>query len=102
MAFTKVSTVEEIPPGQGRQVTVNGRAVALFNVGGTFYALDNTCPHRGAPLAEGDVEANEVTCPWHGARFSLTTGAHLCPPAQSSVATYKVQIVGNEIQLDIS
>jgi nitrite reductase/ring-hydroxylating ferredoxin subunit len=101
MAFTKVATVEEIPLGQGKQVMLNGRAVALFNVGGTIHALENTCPHRGGPLAEGDVENNEVVCPWHGARFSLTTGAHLCPPASSGVAVYQVQLVGNEIQLDV-
>lgn len=102
MAFTKVGTVDEIPPGQGKQVTVNGRAIAVFNVAGTFHALDNTCPHRGAPLAEGEVEEQEVICPWHGARFSLTTGAHLCPPASSGVAVYQVQIVGTDIQLEVS
>lgn len=101
MAFVKVATVHEIPPGKAKQVKVGGRAVALFNVEGNFYAIDDTCPHRGAPLWEGEVEGHEVTCPWHGARFDVTTGAHLCPPAARGVPAYKVQVVGEEVQVDV-
>jgi nitrite reductase/ring-hydroxylating ferredoxin subunit len=75
--------------------------VALFNLDGTFYAIEDTCPHRGAPLWEGELEGSELTCPWHGARFNITTGANLCPPAQKGVACYKVQVVGDEVQLDV-
>jgi nitrite reductase/ring-hydroxylating ferredoxin subunit len=100
MPFTKVATTQEMPAGTARQVTVNGRTVALFNLNGTYHAIDDTCPHRGGPLSEGEVEGNEVTCPWHGARFDVTTGAHLCPPAQSGVAAYKVQVVGDEVQVE--
>jgi nitrite reductase/ring-hydroxylating ferredoxin subunit len=101
MAFTKVATLQEVTAGRSRQVTVNNRKLALFNVGGTIYALDDTCPHRGAPLWEGEVDQQEVTCPWHGARFSLTSGAVLCPPAHTGVASYKVQVVGDDIQVDL-
>ena len=101
MAFVTAVTVRDIPPGQGKQVTVNGRTIALFNVNGTYHALDDTCPHRGASLSEGMVENNEDTCPWHGARFNVNTGAHLCPPAPSGVQTYKVQVVGDEVQIDL-
>jgi nitrite reductase/ring-hydroxylating ferredoxin subunit len=101
MAFTKVATVEELAPGTARQVAVNGRTLGLFNVGGTIYAIDNTCPHRGGPLSEGECAGTEVTCPWHGARFDLTTGAVLSPPARNGVTAYKVQLLGNEIQVDI-
>jgi nitrite reductase/ring-hydroxylating ferredoxin subunit len=101
MAFTKVAAVQELPDGSSRQVQVKGKTIALFNEGGTYYAIDDTCPHRGAPLWEGVVEGGEVTCPWHAARFSLTTGAALCAPARGSVACYKVQVVGEEIQVDV-
>jgi nitrite reductase/ring-hydroxylating ferredoxin subunit len=101
MPFTKVATTQEVPAGTAKQVTVNGRAVALFNLNGTYYAIDDTCPHRGAPLWEGEVEGNELTCPWHGARFDVTTGSHLCPPARSGVAAYKVQVVGDEVQVEV-
>jgi nitrite reductase/ring-hydroxylating ferredoxin subunit len=100
MAFSKVATVQEVPPGRGKAVTVGGRPVALFNVNGTYFAIDDTCPHRGGPLSEGDLEGQEVTCPWHGARFDVTSGAFLCPPARSNVGAYKVQVVGDDIQVE--
>lgn len=101
MAFTRVAAVQEVPPGKGKQVTVNNRPIAVFNVDGNFYAIDDTCTHRGAPLWEGELHGNEVECPWHGARFDLTTGAPLCLPARSGVASYKVQVVGDEVQIDV-
>ena len=102
MVLTKVATVQEVPPGRSKQVKVGKKKIALFNVGGTFYAIDDTCPHRGTPLWEGEVEGTTVTCPWHAASFALTTGADLSPPAQSGVACYKVQVIGDEVQLDIA
>jgi len=101
MAFTKAASLAELPDGKARQVTVNGKTIGLYNVGGTVYAIADTCPHRGAPLWEGELDGTELTCPWHGARFDLTTGAHLCPPAPTGVASYKVQVVGDEIQVDV-
>jgi nitrite reductase/ring-hydroxylating ferredoxin subunit len=101
MAFTKVATTPEVPQGKAKQATVNGRTIAVFNVGGTFHAIDDTCPHRGGPLWEGELIGTEVTCPWHGARFDVTRGAHLCPPAHSDVACYKVQVVGDEVLVDL-
>jgi nitrite reductase/ring-hydroxylating ferredoxin subunit len=101
MAFTKAATLAELPPGQAKQVTLNGKTIGLFNVGGTVYAIDDTCTHRGAPLWEGDLQGTEVTCPWHGARFDVTSGASLCPPASTAVASYKVLVVGDEIQVDV-
>jgi nitrite reductase/ring-hydroxylating ferredoxin subunit len=101
MAFTKVATVQDVPAGKAKQVVVNGKTLALVNVNGTFYAIDDTCTHRGAPLSEGDVEGQELTCPWHGARFDVTTGSHLCPPAPKGVTAYRVQVVGDEVQVDV-
>ena len=63
MALVKVATVEEIDPGTGSVVTADGKEIALFNLGGTYYAIDNTCKHLGGPLGEGDLEAEIVTCP---------------------------------------
>jgi len=102
MAFTKVALVAEIAPGTAKQVIVNGRTLGVFNVNGAFYAIDDTCTHRGAPLSEGECAGTEVTCPWHGARFDLTTGGHLSPPAPRGVTAYKVQLVGDEVQVDVS
>jgi nitrite reductase/ring-hydroxylating ferredoxin subunit len=101
MAFTKVATTGEVPPGTGKQVTVQGRKLGVFNVNGTFYAIEDVCTHRGAPLSEGECEGTEVVCPWHGARFDLATGSHLSPPASKGVAVYKVQVVGDDIDVEV-
>jgi NAD(P)H-dependent nitrite reductase small subunit len=99
--FVKVATTDEIAPGTGKQVEVNGKQIALFNVDGSFYAIDNTCTHRGGPLAEGLVEGEEVTCPWHGARYNVKTGAVLSPPAPKGVVTYNVRAQGNEVEVEV-
>jgi nitrite reductase/ring-hydroxylating ferredoxin subunit len=100
MAFTTVAQVADIPAGKAKQVTVNGKTLAVFNSNGSFYAIDNECPHRGGPLAEGELSGTEVECPWHGARFNIGTGVHLCPPANRDVTAYKVQVIGQEVQVD--
>jgi nitrite reductase/ring-hydroxylating ferredoxin subunit len=101
MAFMKAATVQEVPAGKGKQVNISGKVIALFNANGSFYAIDDTCPHRGGPLSDGELQGTEVLCPWHNACFDLTSGAHLSPPAQSDVACYKVQVVGDEVQIDV-
>jgi nitrite reductase/ring-hydroxylating ferredoxin subunit len=101
MAFTKVATIEELPAGTARAVVINGRKLALFNLGGNLYAIEDTCPHRGAPLSEGECDGTTVICPWHGASFDLSSGAVLGPPASSGVMAFKVQLVGNEVQIDL-
>ena len=77
----KVAEVGDLPVGQGRVIEAEGRTLALFNVDGSFYAIDNTCPHRGGPLGEGDVEGRIVICPWHAWRWDVTTGANANNPA---------------------
>jgi nitrite reductase/ring-hydroxylating ferredoxin subunit len=75
--------------------------IGVFNVNGAFYAIDDTCTHRGASLSEGECEGTEVICPWHGARFDLVSGANRSPPASRGVASYSVQVVGDEVQIDV-
>jgi nitrite reductase (NADH) small subunit len=88
---TRVADVADLPEGQARVVDVAGRTVAVFNVGGAFYAIDNTCPHRGGPLGEGDTEGAIVVCPWHGWRWDVRTGANTNNPAVR-VACYPVTV----------
>ena len=78
---TKVAQVADLGDGQAKVVEVGGRSVAVFNVEGRFYAIDNICPHRGGPLGEGDVDGTIVVCPWHGWRWDVTTGANANNPA---------------------
>jgi nitrite reductase (NADH) small subunit/3-phenylpropionate/trans-cinnamate dioxygenase ferredoxin subunit len=94
--FVKVATTDQLTPGQGMTVQVNGEYVALFNVDGTFYAIDDTCPHAGGPLGQGVLEDCVVTCPWHGWRFNVTTG--VSPVVSSiSVKKYEVKVEGNDV-----
>ena len=66
-----------------------------------FFAVDNTCTHRGGPLAEGEVSGHEVTCPYHGATFDVRTGAVLGPPAERAVACYGVRVTGTDIEVEV-
>ena len=94
-----VAKVSEIPPGNSKTVEVDGEWIAIFNVGGTFYATSDTCSHAQASLAEGSVEDHVVTCPLHGAKFDLKTGKALCMPAVSPIFTYLIKIEGDEIKI---
>ena len=87
----RVAGIGEVGEGEGRVVDVEGRTLALFNVGGMFYAIDNSCPHRGGPLGEGDVQERIVVCPWHAWRWDVTTGRNANNPAVT-VACYPVRV----------
>ena len=93
----KVANRAELPPGGKILLEVDGRAIALFNVDGTFYAIDDVCTHDGGPLAEGDLDGCAIQCPRHGARFDVRTGKPLCMPAFEPVATHQVEVRGDEI-----
>jgi len=99
--YVKVSKVSDLSPGDAKLVEVEGKKIALFNVEGSFYALDDTCSHRGGPLSEGMLEGNQVSCPWHGAAFDVTSGAVLSPPAPNGVARYNVRVEGADIEVEI-
>jgi nitrite reductase (NADH) small subunit len=74
--WIRVPGADEIAPGECGEYVVGERIVALFNVAGTFYALDGICPHQGGPLGKGSLSGCIVTCPWHGFQFDVTTGQH--------------------------
>lgn len=101
MPLVRVAQAKDVLPGTARVVQAGGRTIALFNIDGSFYALDNRCTHVGGPLGEGTVEATVVTCPWHGSRFDITTGEVLGPPARRPVATYVVRVKGPEVFVEV-
>ena len=98
--FVKVGRVGDIAEGTGKPVDVEGKLIALFNVGGKFYAISNTCLHRGGPLGEGDLDGNIVTCPWHGWFYDVTTG-HYMEDETKCLATYAVKIEADEIFVEV-
>ena len=99
--FVKVAKSDEIAPGQGRMVELNGKKIAIFNVEGAFYAIDDTCTHRGGPLSQGALSGTTVTCPWHGAQYDLKTGGVLTTPAHQGVASYKVAVEGDDVSIEL-
>lgn len=96
----KVVEKTDLNPGECTVVEVEGKTVALFNVDGTYYAIDNTCLHRGGPLGEGELEGNVVTCPWHGWRWDVTTGANANNPSVK-VACFPVKVEGTSVFVEI-
>jgi 3-phenylpropionate/trans-cinnamate dioxygenase ferredoxin subunit len=95
--YVRVAAVEEIPPGGARAVAVGGRTIAVFNVDGSFYAVDDTCTHEYAPLSQGARHSEVVTCPKHGSRFNVRTGRVLSLPAVVPVSTYPVRVEGGQV-----
>jgi nitrite reductase/ring-hydroxylating ferredoxin subunit len=96
--FTRVAGVDDVKPGTGMVAEVNGQAVAVFNVEGTYYAVDNTCVHRGGPLGEGELEGDVVTCPWHSWQFNVKTGVSVNNPS-ACVKTYQVKVEGPDLKV---
>jgi 3-phenylpropionate/trans-cinnamate dioxygenase ferredoxin component len=99
--FVKVASVDEVAPGAAIVVHVDGKDIALINIAGAFFAIDNACTHEEGPLAEGEIEGHEVACPWHGARFDVRTGKVLCAPAYEDLQRYNVRAVGNDIEVEL-
>lgn len=94
-----VARLAEIPPGSSKIVAFDGKSVAIFNVGGTLYAIVNACVHRGGPVGEGELDGTVITCPWHGWSYDITTGASEAPPG-AKLAIYRVEVDGAEVKLE--
>ncbi len=77
----RIAAAADLPPGQARVVEAAGKPIAVVNADGEFYAVDNTCLHRGGPVGEGELRGLVLTCPWHGWRWDVRTGANVNNPA---------------------
>ncbi|HKR64092.1 MAG TPA: Rieske 2Fe-2S domain-containing protein [Thermoanaerobaculia bacterium] len=89
--LVEVAHTSTLPVGRAKACNVNGRTIALYHTSGGWFATDNTCPHRGGPLAEGDLIGNEITCPWHLWSFDVATGACMGNP-EIAVETHEVRV----------
>ena len=99
--FIKVATVDQIPVGGSHLVEIEEYRIALFNLAGELFALEDLCTHDGGPLVEGEVlNGCEVQCPRHGARFDIRTGKALSFPAFESTNSYAVRIQGNDVLIE--
>jgi nitrite reductase/ring-hydroxylating ferredoxin subunit len=96
----RVASAVDVPPGEARVVEASGKPIALCNVAGRFYAVDNTCLHRGGPVGEGDLDGTILTCPWHGWRWDVTTGANTNNPGVK-LGCYPVTVDGDAVFVDV-
>ncbi|HEY6292357.1 MAG TPA: Rieske (2Fe-2S) protein [Terriglobia bacterium] len=99
--FVKCADLSDLAPGSCRTVQVAGSELALFNVEGTIYCLDNTCLHRGGPLGEGVLEGDVITCPWHSWQYNVRTGENLFNPAVK-VTSHSVLVDGEDIKVAVA
>jgi 3-phenylpropionate/trans-cinnamate dioxygenase ferredoxin subunit len=95
--FIRVAKVSDLTDPGKTLVEVEDRLVALFKVGGEFFAIDDVCTHDGGPLAEGTLENHTIACPRHGAKFDIRTGYALTMPATQPTARHDVKVVGDEV-----
>jgi nitrite reductase (NADH) small subunit/3-phenylpropionate/trans-cinnamate dioxygenase ferredoxin subunit len=98
--FHRVCRVGELAEGEARTVEVGKKLIAVFRQGGSYYAIDDVCPHMGASLAGGYVENGVVTCPWHAWRFRLADGAWADNP-RINIGCYPVRVEGDEVQVGV-
>lgn len=99
--FVRVGHASDVPEGRPEVFEVEDRHIAVYRLTDGFYAIDDICTHDGGPLAEGDVEDDQVICPRHGARFDIRTGAALTLPAVTPVDSYPVRVDGNELYIGL-
>jgi nitrite reductase (NADH) small subunit/3-phenylpropionate/trans-cinnamate dioxygenase ferredoxin subunit len=98
--FIPIAQLDDLPPGTCTSIETGELGIALFNIDGQVYALDNTCPHAGGPLGEGTIEGEHIACPWHGWKFHIPTGVCQKNPTPSlNVACYDVRVVDGTIQI---
>jgi nitrite reductase/ring-hydroxylating ferredoxin subunit len=100
MPFVRAIRKDEVPVGMIRELQLDGTVIALANVDGKIFAVNNVCLHRGGPLGQGELRDKTVTCPWHGWEYDVTTGKVVMNPAVG-IQTYKVEIRGDDVYVEL-
>ena len=101
MVFTRVARASEIMPGSIKGYVVGDKKIAITNVSGNFYAIEDRCAHQGQPLAGGLLMGNVVMCLFHGAQFDVTTGKSMNATTKDPVKTFPVKVEGDDIMVDV-
>ena len=99
--FLKVAAARDVPPGSVRVVEIDGRRIAVCNVDGEYYAIDDVCTHDGGPLGSGRLCDGQIECPRHGARFDVRSGRAVVLPAVLPIRTYAVEVSGGEVRVSL-
>jgi nitrite reductase/ring-hydroxylating ferredoxin subunit len=98
--FVKAASASEIPPGEMKIVEIDDREIAIANLNGEFVAFQNECTHRGGPLGEGILMGDVVECPFHAGQFNVRTGEVVSAPPDAPIATYAVQVEGDDLKVE--
>jgi nitrite reductase (NADH) small subunit len=98
--WVRIADVDQCPPGCSLEAVADDRMIALFNVDGSFFALDGVCPHQGGPLGKGILSGCIVTCPWHGWQFDVRSGQHQLN-SKFIHPGYLVRIEGGGVMVDL-
>lgn len=101
MSFIEILNTAELPVGRSKACDVEGRTIAVYHTAAGFFATDNICPHRGGPLAEGDLIGNEINCPWHLWGFDVETGLCAGNP-EIKVAAHSVRVENDKVLVKLS
>lgn len=99
--FESVLKTSDLNPGEMKAVTVGGTDVVVANVDGSYCAFGGICPHEDAPLAEGDLDGDVVTCPWHFTEFNVRTGEVLEGLTDEPIPVYEVRVEGGDVQVAV-
>ena len=100
--YVRVGRVSDVPEGGAEVFEVEDRRIAVYRIPEGLFAIDDICTHDGGPLAQGEVEGDQVICPRHGARFSIKTGAALSLPAITGVTSYPVRVEGDDLLVGLA
>jgi 3-phenylpropionate/trans-cinnamate dioxygenase ferredoxin subunit len=99
--WVDVAPANELPPGNRKVVYTEIGPIAVFNLAGELFAIEDICTHDGGELASGACDGDQIICPRHGARFCIRTGKVLAPPAYEDIETFPVRIENETVQVDI-
>ena len=99
--FVAVAAVAEVGDGERLLIEIDEKPIAVFNIAGKYFAIDDICSHDEGPLADGDLDGRSIECPRHGARFDLENGKVLSMPAVTDIAAYPVRVMDDEIQVGL-
>jgi 3-phenylpropionate/trans-cinnamate dioxygenase ferredoxin subunit len=97
--WVNVAPERDFPPGSWHTLEIEGAAIAIFNLGGAFYAIEDVCTHDYNPLSGGAIEGGNIICPRHGAKFCIKTGAALTPPAYENVTVFPTRVDNGMVQV---
>ena len=98
--FVRVAAASDIPPGEMTIVELEGQEIAVANLNGEFVAFQNECTHRGGPLGEGILMGDVVECPFHAGQFNVRTGEVVSAPPSEPIATFAVQLEGDDVKVE--